>query len=132
MKKLIKVAIFPILTVLLFCGLLIYNKDAKNKMVAEEVSGADGLIYADYFTGNAAHYEWQFEYNDKSKSPKFINDMMMMDGFASIPSFAMLQYTLPEKCDIYFTIEVARRGEGDNRDPAVFLNVGENFQNRYM
>lgn len=132
MKKLIKIAIFPVLTVLLLCGLLIYSKDAKNNFAVEEASGSDGLIYADYFTGNSAHYEWQFEYTQYSKTPIFVNDMMMMDGFSSNPSFAMLQYTLPSKCDIYFTAEVARRGEGTNRDPAVFLNVGETFQNRYM
>lgn len=132
MKRILKLAIFPILTVLLLSAFMVYVSKGESAMVAEEASGSDGLVYADYFTGNAAHYEWQFEYTDNSKSPKFVDDMMWTDGFSSLPSFAMLQYTLPSKCDIYFTVETTRRGEGSNRDSAVFLNVGETFQNRYM
>ena len=132
MKKILKLAIFPIITVLLLLAFVVCLTQGGAKMVAEEASGSDGLIYADYFTGNSAHYEWQFEYTENSKSPKFVDDMMWTDGFSSLPSFAMLQYTLPSKCDIYFTAETTRRGEGANRDSAVFLNVGETFQNRYM
>lgn len=132
MKKIIKLSIFPVLTVVLLGVLILHISKGGAKMVAEEASGSDGLVYADYFTGNSAHHEWQFEYAQNSKSPKFVNDMMMTDGFSSLPAFSMLQYTLPSKCDIYFTAETTRRGEGANRDSAVFLNVGETFQNRYM
>lgn len=132
MKKIIKLSIFPVLTVILLGVLILHISKGGAKMVAEEASGSDGLVYADYFTGNSAHHEWQFEYTQNSKSPKFVNDMMMTDGFSSLPAFSMLQYTLPSKCDIYFTAETTRRGEGANRDSAVFLNVGETFQNRYM
>ena len=129
MKKPIKIALlsgFPAITVILCIAIIICSTNIGIKFKATEASDSDGIIYADYFTGNSAHYEWQFEYTENSKSPKFVNDMMLLDGFSSLPSFAMLQYTLPEKCDIYFTAEVARRGEGENRDPAVFLNIGDN------
>ena len=61
-------------------------------------------IYADYFTGNSARYEWQFAYSDHSGKPELKDNAMLFSG-AGIADFAMFQYTLPSKCDIYFTLE---------------------------
>lgn len=135
MKKFLKLAIFPILTLAILAAIFVIatQEPPAETLVAEEVSGSDGLIYADYFTGNSARYEWQFgETSQNTKDPKFVNNAMMTDGFSWLPGYAILQKTLPSKCDIYFTALVARYGESTGRNPAVFLNVGEKFGARYM
>lgn len=135
MKNVLKLAVFPLITVILLVLAFLFNQQepATQTLSAEEASGSDGLLYADYFTGNSARYEWQFgEISQNTKDPTFVNNAMMMDGFNWLPGYAILQNTLPSKCDIYFTAQVARYGESTNRDPAVFLNVGETYGTRYM
>lgn len=134
MKKVLKV-VLPLITLILLALALVFTlwEPAPQILTAEEASGSDGLIYADYFTGNSARYEWQFgEISQNTKDPNFVNNAMMMDGFNWLPGYAILQNTLPSKCDITFTAQVARYGESTGRDPAVFLNVGEKFGTRYM
>ena len=135
MKKFLKLAIFPLITLVLLALVLVSSlaKGETEILVAEEAKGSDGVIYADYFTGNAARYEWQFsEVSQFTKDPAFVNNAMLTDGFSGMPGYAILQNTLPSKCDIYFTAQLARLGESTNRYPAVFLNVGEKFGTRYM
>lgn len=135
MKKFLKLAILPAVTLILAALAVVFTLmgNTVETLVAEEASGSDGLLYADYFTGNSARYEWQFgETSQNTKDPKFVNNAMLTDGFNWLPGYAILQKTLPEKCDIYFTAQVARYGESTNRDPAVFLNIGEKFGQRYM
>ncbi len=135
MKKILKLSIFPIITIILLATLLIQVIAGINNNTSanEEASGSDGLIYADYFTGNSAHYEWQFgEDTQTTKKPTIMNDALLFDGFSWLPAYAMNTYTLPEKCDIYFTAEVARVGESTDRAPGVFLNIGSTFSSRYV
>lgn len=135
MKKSLKLAIFPVITLVLVALLLVFSLmgNTTESLIAEEAKGSDGVIYADYFTGNSARYEWQFgESSQFTKDPAFVNNAMLTDGFSGMPGYAILQNTLPSKCDIYFTAQLARIGESTNRFPAVFLNVGEKFGTRYM
>ena len=135
MKKVLKLAVLPAITLVLLALAVVFALvgNTTKTFGAEEVGGSDGLIYADYFTGNSARYEWQFgETSQNTKDPKFVNNAMLTDGFNWLPGYAILQKTLPSKCDIYFTAQVARYGESTARDPAVFLNIGEKFGARYM
>lgn len=135
MKKVLKLAIFPVITLALLVLVLVFSltNNAPESLIAEEANGSDGVIYADYFTGNSARYEWQFgESSQFTKDPVFVNNAMLTDGFSGMPGYAILQNTLPSKCDVYFTAQLARIGESTNRFPAVFLNSGEKFGTRYM
>jgi len=136
MKKVLKLSIFPLIAIVLVAlAFLLPETDLVTEQLnAQEAEGSDGVLYADYFTGNSAHYDWQFgDTSHTTKKPTMVNDAMLLDGFSgSLPAYAILKYTLPEKCDIYFTAEVSRYGEGEGREPAVFLNVGEKFGTRYM
>lgn len=134
MKRILKLSIFPVLTAVLIVvlALLVIVGRSEKTMQAEEASGSDGLVYADYFTGNSAHYEWQFgEDAISSKSPTLKNDAMLFDGYNGFPAYAMLTYAFPEKCDIYFTAELARLGEATDREPGIFLNIGSTYNTRY-
>lgn len=118
LKRILLLLIFPLIMIISII-MLVKSLDSSAQFVPYEAEGASGLIYADYFTGNSARYEWQFAYTTNSGKPELKNDAMLFSG-AGIADFAMLKYALPSKCDIYFTAEVARRGEGDNRNPAIF------------
>lgn len=130
LKRILLLLIFPLIMIISII-MLVKSLNSSTQFNPFEAEGASGLIYADYFTGNSARYEWQFAYSDHSGKPELKDNAMLFSG-AGIADFAMFQYTLPSKCDIYFTLEVARRGEGDNRNPAVFLNMGEKYSKRYL
>lgn len=98
---------------------------------SSEASGANGLLYADSFTENSARHEWKLGVSSNTAVPALKNDSLYFSGSGVVPCAAILGYELPEAFDLYFTAYIARRG-GDGRDPTVFLNVGENFGERYQ
>lgn len=129
MKKRIKLYIFPILTVVLVAALLVSIFATGNK--AKEADGKNGVLYTDYFTGNAASEDWKIGFSKSVTSPETVKDSLHLTGSGVKPCAAMLGYELPKSFDVYFTADIAERG-GDSRDAGVFFCVGGDYEQRYQ
>lgn len=130
LKALLPLIIFPSLTVILVIAMLgtIFLRGEK---MAVQADVPDGVLYADYFTENAARHEWQLGMGGNSAAPKLIDDSLYFSGNGVTPCAAMLLQELPEKFDMYFTADIARRG-GDGKAPTLFFNIGEKYNERYQ
>lgn len=130
LKTLLPLIIFPSLTVILVIAMLgtIFLRGEK---MAVQADMPDGVLYADYFTENAARHEWQLGMGGNSAAPKLIDDSLYFSGNGVTPCAAMLLQELPEKFDMYFTADIARRG-GDGKAPTLFFNIGEKYNERYQ
>ena len=89
-----------------------------------------GVLYADSFGGNAPKEDWQLSLSSATAIPSLKNGGLCFSGTAGIPSAAMLMQELPQRFDISFTADIARRG-GNTRSPTVMLNVGGTLGERY-
>ena len=125
-KLLIVILVAAIIAVVLCVTLL-----PKASRKSEVAPGDDGVIYTDYFTGNAANPEWIVGWSGKVVSPGTVNDSLYLSGSGLVPCAAMLDKELPNQLDVYFTIAIQERG-GDSRDPGVFFCVGGDYEQRYQ
>ncbi len=100
------------------------------KKMAKAVDGKNGVLYTDYFSDNSASTDWNIGWSDAIIAPKTIQNALHFSGSGTNPCAAILDYKLPEKFDLYFTIDIKERG-GDSRDPGVFFCVDKDYEERY-
>lgn len=98
---------------------------------AKAAAGDDGVIYTDYFSSNGANPEWKIGWDDTVVSPGTVRDSLYLSGSGLVPCAAMLDKELPNRFDLYFTMQIQERG-GDSRDPGVFFCVGGDYAQRYQ
>lgn len=96
-----------------------------------EAAGKSGVLYTDYFSSNAAKPEWKVGWDQTLVSPGTVHDSLQLSGSGLAPCAAMLDKELPNRFDLYFTMDTKERG-GDSRDPGVFFCVGGDYQQRYQ
>ena len=130
LKTFLPLILFPALTVILVIAML-GTLFLRGEKMAVQADVPDGVLYADYFTENSARHEWQLGLGGNSGAPKLVNDSLYFSGNGVNPCAAMLLYELPEKFDMYFTADIARRG-GDGKAPTLFFNIGEKYNQRYQ
>ncbi len=129
MKRNRKLLIFPVLAVVLLV-IFVITMIPKMKKNAQKASGENGVLYTDYFTGNAASEDWLVGWSEAIAAPEPVQDGLHFSGSGTKPCAAMLDYELPEKFDMYFSMDIRERG-GDSRDPGVFFCVGKDYEQRY-
>ena len=129
MRSKIKFLIFPILSVICLVGLAVSFIVGNQK--AQQVEGENGVIYTEYFTGDAVSKDWITGFSQSVLSPETKRDSLHFSGSGVKPSAAMLGVELPKNFDIYFTADIVERG-GDSRDAGIFFCVGEDYEQRYQ
>lgn len=102
-----------------------------NARTAEVAPGENGVIYTDFFTGNAANPEWTVGFDSTLVSPGTVAEGLQLSGSGTAPCAAMLDMALPNQFDMYFTVDIRERG-GDSRDPGVFFCVDGDYEQRYQ
>lgn len=129
MKKNIKLLIFPVLAVVLLVVFVITMIPGMKK-TAQSADGKNGVLYTDYFTGDAAGEGWLVGWSEAIVAPETVQNGLHFSGSGTKPCAAMLDYELPKQFDMYFSIDIRERG-GDSRDPGVFFCVGKDYEQRY-
>lgn len=130
MKNKIKLLVFPILTAVF--GIALVVSFLGNNQKANPVEGENGVIYTEYFTGNAVSKDWSTNLNKSVVAPEVTKDSLHFSGSGVKPSAAMLEgVKLPKAFDVYFTADIAERG-GDGRDSGIFFCVDNNYEERYQ
>ena len=130
MRKLALIVLF-LLMVALTVGSVWYFSQPEESKQSYTAEGADGVLYSDYFSNNAAKPEWTAGLATDMVAPETVNNSLRLSGTALQPCAAMLMEELPNRFDIYFTVEITQRG-GDSRDPGVFFCVGGDINQRYQ